>query len=99
MEEVPQGAVRLEISRMGPTLGHGLFLTERPMNEIERAKLAPLVSTKPPGYELHPYILTDLMRVPVTILWGRRLPFSQPAYTLYLDVTVTEPLRSLSLSR
>lgn len=69
------------------------------MNEIERATLAPLVSGKASGYERHPYILTGLMRAHVTFLWRGRLSFSPPPYTLQLDVTVTRPLRSLSLGR
>ena len=44
------------------------------MNEIERAKLAPLVSAKASGYERHPYIHTDLMRAPITFLWWASTP-------------------------
>jgi hypothetical protein len=44
------------------------------MNEIERAKLAPMVSAKASGYERHPYIHTDLMRAPITFLWWALTP-------------------------
>lgn len=44
------------------------------MNEIERAKLAPLVSAAASGYERHPYIHTDLMRSPITFLWWASTP-------------------------
>lgn len=44
------------------------------MNEIERAKFAPLVSAAASGYERHPYIHTDLKRAPITFVWWASTP-------------------------
>jgi hypothetical protein len=44
------------------------------MNEIERAKLAPVVSAAASGYERRPYIHTDLNRAPITFLWWASTP-------------------------